>query len=92
MALTSEKREALKLARALIVSRKSNFICFALLDVARDYPDIKSECHQIIDYIGESLGHSCSLGAWQDINGFGNKNPFELRLDRIAWIDWMLGD
>lgn len=86
MALTKDERRALELARRRIAEGKSRRVCYALASASSDYDEVERLC----DYINEAL---CSAGLeyWQEENGFGTRSEEQLRADRLAWIDWMLG-
>lgn len=92
MALTPKKREALKLARDLIATEKRRFICYALGDVARSRKDLNRACWELRHHIERQLQPVCTLGNWQVIKGLGRRSEAQRRRDRLAWIDWMLGD
>lgn len=92
MALTPEKREALKLARARIESRQNMFICHALNWVQFSRPDLKEACVSLKLYIAKQISPERSLGMWQLLRGFGYRSDAQRRLDRLAWIDWMLDE
>ncbi|WP_254213950.1 hypothetical protein [Burkholderia multivorans] len=93
MALTPEKREALKLARKRIAAGQSRYICFALEAVTIKRPDLEEAAAELKGYIHDKLGNwHVSLEAWQRRNGFGDRGEEQWRQDRIAWIDWMLDE
>ncbi|MCO1402866.1 hypothetical protein [Burkholderia multivorans] len=93
MALTPEKREALKLARKRIQSRKNRFICHALRFVSIRHPHLRAACASLERYIAQQIGgERWTLETWQDANGFGDRVEEQRRQDRIAWIDWMLDE
>ncbi|ONC97008.1 hypothetical protein [Burkholderia pseudomallei] len=35
---------------------------------------------------------AATLDEWQIYNGFGDRGREQVRLDRLAWIDWMLDE
>ncbi|AAQ54971.1 hypothetical protein Bcep22_gp38 [Burkholderia phage Bcep22] len=93
MALTPEKREALKLARERIAKRQSRYICFALEEVERLHPALAAACAALLNYIESQIGDQyTSLETWQRRNGFRARTSAQTRLDRLAWIDWMLDE
>lgn len=93
MALTPEKRKALKLARERITTKHDEYICHALSYVAVNYPEFARAAVELKGYIGEQLGSPFSgLDSWQARNEFGNRGYDQRRLDRLAWIDWMLDE
>lgn len=93
MALTPEKREALKLARELIATREYDYICHALSYVAVNCPGLDRAAVELKGYIGDQLGsRHIGLEVWQGRNGLGIREWHQLRLDRLAWIDWMLDE
>ncbi|WP_261526138.1 hypothetical protein [Burkholderia multivorans] len=93
MALTPEKREALKLARKRIVSGQSRYICFALESVTIKRPDLEEAAAELKGYIHDKLGNRyVGLEKWQRRNGFGARSIDQVRRDRLAWIDWMLDE
>ncbi|PRH37738.1 hypothetical protein [Burkholderia gladioli] len=97
MALTPEKREVLKLARERIENRQNLFICHALTDAAFFHPHLKQAAREMHSFVNEQVRVERSkfaqtLDRWQRRNGFGPRSIPQLRRDRLAWIDWMLGD
>lgn len=92
MALTPEKREALKLARERIVTFESEAICESLLKIARGRPKLRAACKELRIYIAEQLTPCLYLGGWQRRNGLAGRSLAQQRLDRLAWIDWMLDE
>jgi hypothetical protein len=92
MALTPEKREALKLARERIASCNATVICEALMTVAGDRPELRAACKELRSYIVRQLTPCLYLGAWQRRNGFYGRSLAQERRDRLAWIDWMLDE
>ncbi|MBU9525022.1 hypothetical protein [Burkholderia multivorans] len=93
MALTPEKREALMLARKRIAAERSRYICFALESVTIKRPDLTEAAIELRRYISDKLGsRHVGLRSWQQRNGFGDRGDAQLRLDRLAWIDWMLDE
>lgn len=96
MALTPEKRKALTLAHERIANGLDNYICFALNAVARKHPSLETACEELKSYIARSLrlgtpGAAASLHHWQEHRGIYHMG-LQIRADRLAWIDWMLGD
>ncbi|MCW3543080.1 hypothetical protein [Burkholderia cenocepacia] len=92
MALTREKREALKHARERIAANKNQFICHAL-DWIKEYrPELGAACVSLKRYIARQLRPVNSLGQWQELHGFGHRSDAQRRADRLAWIDWMLDE
>ncbi|MBU9446897.1 hypothetical protein KTE29_03760 [Burkholderia multivorans] len=93
MALTPEKREALMLARKRIAAGRSRYICFALESVTIKRPDLVDAADELRRYISEQLGSRyVALEQWQRRNGHGPRTLEQQRLDRLAWIDWMLDE
>ncbi|KVD81899.1 hypothetical protein WS62_23365 [Burkholderia sp. ABCPW 14] len=92
MALTTEKREALRYAREMIESGQEMYICFALYSVKRKHPRLAGACQVLRDYIEIQLGHCGPLESWQRKNGFGERCGYQSLFDRLAWIDWMLDE
>jgi hypothetical protein len=92
MALTPEKREALKLARELIKTGKEYFICNALLAVARMHPNLSATCYEIRKFISNAIWPKATLGEWQRLHGIPDRSDAQRRADRIAWFDWMLDE
>lgn len=88
MALNKNERRALELARERIRLRYNACICFALDDVVDHVAD-KAAVSRLVDYIGDALGEAAWLEDWQQKRGLFVNNEIT-RLDRIAWIDWML--
>ncbi|WP_186267984.1 hypothetical protein [Burkholderia gladioli] len=90
MALTPEKREALTMARTHIETQRETYICLALDYVKNRHPRLQNACDSIADFIRDAL--DCySLDIWQCYRGI-SRSPDQRGADRIAWIDWMLGD
>jgi hypothetical protein len=93
MALTPEKRKALKLARRIIEDNKSYFICIALDNVESDYPGLTQACFSLRSYIAKKLGSHHTLDSWSKSKARrGSITVKQGRALRLAWIDWMLGD
>ncbi|CAB3972290.1 MULTISPECIES: hypothetical protein [Burkholderia] len=93
MALTPEKREALKIARRRIATKCDDYICHALSYVCINCPGLTVAAVELKKYIGEQLGNPfIGLEAWQGRNGFPDRSLAQLRRDRLAWIDWMLDE
>lgn len=95
MALTTEEREVLKLAREKIEDGRIYYICNALLDTAEINPSLYPAAMRLRLYISEQLRYSDltpTLERWQRYNGFGDRGREQGRLDRLAWIDWMLDE
>ncbi|KGS75412.1 hypothetical protein X947_5377 [Burkholderia pseudomallei MSHR7334] len=98
MALTIEKRAVLKLAREKIEDGSADFICNALNSAATFNPHLSFAAEEICSYISKKLGvtrypdWTPTLDEWQIYNGFGDRGREQRRLDRLAWIDWMLND
>ncbi|MDR9839417.1 hypothetical protein [Herbaspirillum huttiense] len=89
MALTKDERRALELAREKIASEQAAVVCYALKLASEEYPDLRQAVERLQDYIGVALeGGGSTLTRWQLENGFYRGN---VRADRLAWIDWMLG-
>ncbi|WP_186181681.1 hypothetical protein [Burkholderia gladioli] len=95
MALTPEKRKALTLARYRIAASLDDYVCFALDEIGRKFPSLEIACNDLRIYILQSLRQDnpgCfTLQQWQQRHGICHLSV-ELRDDRLAWIDWMLGD
>ncbi len=86
-------RAALVIARKRIQSRKNRFICHALRFVSIRHPHLRAACASLERYIAQQIGgERWTLETWQDANGFGGRSDYQVRLDRIAWIDWMLDE
>ncbi|MCA8177483.1 hypothetical protein LGM48_24490 [Burkholderia multivorans] len=92
MALTPEKRAALKLARERIATGGSRYICFALHDVGTLFPHLGPVCDQLRAYIRDQLRPWSTFEEWQAANGCGGRSFAQRRIDRAAWIDWMLDE
>lgn len=92
MALTPEKREALKLARERIAAGQNRHICFALRDVGTLFPYLGPVCDQLRAYIRDQLRPWSTLEEWQAANGCGGRSFAQRQIDRTAWIDWMLDE
>jgi len=92
MALTKDERRALELARESIATGESKFVCNALKKVAKNNLVLRCAEKALLAYIDQALGDCFTLLIWQDRNGLlKGANDEELRPDRLAWIDWMLG-
>lgn len=92
MKMTKYHREALRRARELIDSERKEYICFAL-DVVRVHSKsdaLQTACRELKVEIAAYLGPTLSLGWWQARNLPSRKRPRDTRVDRLAWIDWML--
>ena len=89
MALTKDERRALEWARELIASGRQEHICFARDDA--DGVD-HAAAYRIKAYIRYQLGGGGrGLDDWQHGNGIDRETDEQVRADRLAWIDWMLG-
>lgn len=92
MALTPEKREVLKMARAKVAEAVLfAHICHILEEIGRERPDLWLAAMDIKEYIVAALDGAYTLEAWQTNNGvdFESRNPIA---NRLAWIDWMLDE
>lgn len=89
MTLTTEEREVLKLAREKIEDGSIHHICNALLNTG--HPAAERLCLYISEQL-RYLGLTLTLEIWQRYNGFGDRGREQVRLDRLAWIDWMLDE
>lgn len=89
--LTADERRALQLARDIIRNGRQEFICVALTQVMVNNPRLIRAGHRLRCYIDGALEGEGSLGWWQRCHGF-DRDRNQQRLDRMAWIDWMLGD
>lgn len=95
MTLTTEEREVLKLAREKIEDGSIHHICNALLNTTLMKPSLHPAAVRLCLYISEQLRYSGLIPAlekWQIYNGFGDRGREQVRLDRLAWIDWMLNE
>lgn len=93
MSLNANERELLKVARERIYTRRNRFICIAMTDVALNNDRYQKAHNRLKRYVTVQLGpHAASLDQWQVQNGFSRRTLEQLRLDRLEWIDWMLGE
>lgn len=89
--LTQDERRALQLARQIIWRGGQEFICVALTEVMVKHPYLITASYRLREYINDALQGEGSLGWWQRRRGI-KRDRTQLQLDRMAWIDWMLGD
>jgi len=89
MALSKIERELLIAARELIESGEEFYICLAIVTAAvhRGYYCMAVEV-RLSRYIRDALAPHVYLENWQRANGYDAQRT--VRLDRLAWIDWML--
>lgn len=92
MALTQEMRTALMRAREIIATNRHQFICHALYDVKFADASLQLAVADLEAYIAKVLCPYHTLGFWQKAHGFGMRLDAQRSADRLAWIDWMLGD
>lgn len=93
MSLNANERELLKVARERIYTRRNRFLCLAMADLARMDDRYHKAYKRLAKYVSKQLGeHAASLDQWQQQNGFSGRTLEQTRLDRIEWIDWMLGE
>ncbi|MGG5541925.1 hypothetical protein P4G95_08990 [Burkholderia vietnamiensis] len=97
MALTPEKREALKLARVRIEKKWDTFICNALRSIGDHNPQLMPAADELRKFVNGQVKvprqrTAATLGKWQRRNGHGYRTIAQQRLDRLAWIDWMLDE
>ncbi|WP_105132653.1 hypothetical protein [Burkholderia sp. BE12] len=90
--LTKNERRALIRARDLIEIGKQDMICLALNAVAVDDPALDRAAERMRFYIHTALDGFATLGGWQLARGIGRSKFDAMRADRLAWIDWMLGE
>jgi len=89
--ITGRRRDALLLARSRILYRQDTLICLALDHYkANDKSLTRSVINILKKDIRRAIYPSGTLGAWQFRNGRGRRSMTQQRLDRLAWIDWML--
>lgn len=95
--MTKNQRRLLLLAREQIANRNERYICLALTfasygtnrrSTERDLKDIAYLKH----YVSVMLGNYATLHDWQFFVLGANGSFDQQRRDRLAWIDWMLGD
>jgi len=91
MALNTKEREVLRRARMHIEENHTSFICHALNRVVSEQPELCSAVARLKLYINRELAPHTSLGFWQESQGI-YKSYARQRLDRLAWIDWMLDE
>ena len=94
--LTPDEMIVLRLARRRIESRSNFFLCNAIRHAARQNPYLKKAADRLCAYINQELGvvdpyDPAVLGAWQRAHGIEHDGDQQVA-DRLAWIDWMLGD
>lgn len=93
MSLKENERELLRLARDRINTSINRFICIAMADIVLNDDRYLNAYKRLKRYVTEQLGpHAASLDQWQLQNGFSRRTLEQLRLDRLEWIDWMLGE
>lgn len=93
MSLNANERELLKVARNRIYSRRNRFLCLAMADLSRLDDRYHKAYKRLTRYVSEQLGeNAASLDQWQKLNGFRDRTLEQTRLDRLEWIDWMLGE
>lgn len=95
--MTKNQRRLLLLAREQIANRNERYICLALTcatfrtgrsSTERDQKDMAYLKH----YISAMLDNYATLQDWQYFVIGANRSFDQQRRDRLAWIDWMLGD
>lgn len=94
--VTNNQRRLLWIARDHIASGRETYICLAL---TRANHRMFGNCPMLDEqdagylkyYIHNMLEGSGRLQDWQHKHGIW-RGPHEQQLDRLAWIDWMLGD
>jgi hypothetical protein len=92
--MTKTEREALKLARDLIVNKRERFVCLALKEISATHPELDSACTGMKRYVNRLLMPYDNLQDWQRANGFDgvqSRDADQRQADRVAWIDWILG-
>lgn len=77
-------RDTLLKARAEIECGMEHHICIALFKIGG------RESIKLESWIQRLLGGPFTLTEWQDKVGLGRRSNEQQRLDRLAWIDWML--
>lgn len=86
------ERELLKAARIRIERGQNSYICIAMRDIAEMRGgEYYTAYRKLRAYINKALERHTSLPSWQFHRGI-HRSPGLVRLDRLAWIDWMLGD
>lgn len=89
------KIRLLRQARKLIESRSNFGLCSAIQTArSNDYQNctVIKASSELLAYIQEVLESEAYLGSWQLSKGFYGRNNEQQRLDRLAWIDWMIAD
>jgi len=90
--LTSNKRKVLTMARIALEDSRVDFLCHAIEHVANQNENLANECRVLKAYVVDALDEHYTLACWQITNGFGERDDKQTRKDRLAWIDWMLGE
>lgn len=90
MALNKIERKLLETARELIEKGRERYICLALLTACDITRKGEMARYSLSAYIHEQLGEFHTLEHWQNNRGMYRATT-QIRRDRLAWIDWMLG-
>ena len=98
--MNSYGRSLLRRARMLIEHGGYRHVCYAINQaeeeaVERAHPDNKrtfsNAARDLRYYISCSLGEYGTLDGWQRRRGL-YMGEDQIKIDRIRWIDWMLGE
>jgi hypothetical protein len=95
MALTTNQRKALELARKRIANGDHTFLCFALNFVAGENERLAIACSELRTYVCHALEGHATLDDWIREKHGAKKAPRwinDRQQARIQWIDWMLGE
>lgn len=91
----SQLRRALVSAKAKIQRREVSYVCIALRGVGNADPSRRAATTYLRQYISKQLGQHAFLEGWQDSRRSAklrNRGFVQARLDRLAWIDWMIAN
>lgn len=102
MALTSKEQLLLLGARTRLLDKRVDYVCHGIEQACQANgwdPSCKART-RLKKYIYGQLktkthGHveqHYTLEDWQESSGLGLRAPDVVRKDRIAWVDWMLGE
>jgi hypothetical protein len=67
------------------------YICHHIRDARRANPALTPAADYMLDYIRTQLDDCWNLEVWQRYEGRQSLSKGVIA-DRLAWIDWMLGD
>lgn len=89
--------EILREARKLIKSKKSHYICHALQEVGKTYPECYDQTASLKAWVMHMFEYSCTtLATWLMRRGididvdWGEDIHGPIRDLRLRWLDWMI--